>query len=252
MKAFSFSTLQNITANVGSVLRNHLLLQPQKERFNVLSSADDFSGVPDDVLPEEEGPILSGPETGRPNAKIRRLHQLPYLDVILTTDMAESLRNSMPLNERLSPVWTVGFMPGVHGVSLKTVYRQCHSFNGPSLVIIEDMQGNIFGGFASHIWTCGNRYYGTDDSFVFRSYKINGRTEVDVFHPVNGGDSYYQYASMDALAMGGGECAWHIGSNLLRGTSYDCATFCSPRFSDEQDFIIRRFEIWFFNEVCVT
>lgn len=252
MKAFSFNTLQNITVNVGSLLSNHILVRPQKERFNVLSrsrrgSVLSSAPVPDDVEPDEEGPILSGPESGLPQARIRRLHQIPFLDVTLTSSMADRLRDDLPICERLAPIWVVGYMPGVHGVSLQTMYRQCLAFNGPSLVVIEDTQGNIFGGFASHRWVPCDRYYGNDDAFVFRSYKINGRHEVDIFHPVNGSNNYFQYASKNAFAMGGGQSAWHVGADLIHGSSYDCDTFCSPRFSDGPDFIVRRMEIWFFN-----
>jgi len=39
---------------------------------------------------------------------------------------------------------------------------------GPSLLLIQDHEGHVFGGFASTGWRQGDRYYGTGESFVFR------------------------------------------------------------------------------------
>eukprot|EP00913_Durusdinium_trenchii_P014215 g13341.t1 len=63
--------------------------------------------------------------------------------------------------------WRLAYSLRLHGVSLKTFYRRMQR-EGPSLLVIQDHQGHVFGGFAASAWRLGDRYYGTGESFVFR------------------------------------------------------------------------------------
>lgn len=86
---------------------------------------------------------------------------------LLNSAMAEVLKDFLPAQIQWKTSWRLVYSPRLHGVSLKTFYRRMQK-EGPSLLLIQDHRGYVFGGFASMSWRQGDRYYGTGESFVFR------------------------------------------------------------------------------------
>ncbi len=53
------------------------------------------------------------------------------------------------------------------GVSLHTFYATTRRFN-PTILLVKDTRGGVFGGFATEEWRAGKHFYGTGESFLFR------------------------------------------------------------------------------------
>jgi len=161
---------------------------------------------------------------------------------ILTPETAEQLGSMLPLSVRYSP-WLLAYSPRKHGVSLQSLYRNLAD-KGPSLVVVRDSNGQIFGGFASDTWAPTNKYYGTGESFVF---SLAG-DDVKVY-PWAARNNFIQYGDDKMIAMGGGgDSALVIDGSFLRGSSQKCNTFLNDRLSSEDDFVVQDIEFWTFNE----
>ncbi|CAM9694865.1 unnamed protein product [Pylaiella littoralis] len=66
--------------------------------------------------------------------------------------------------------WHLLFSSYRDGASYMTLYNRIKA-EDPTFLIVEDMKGEVFGGFAASAWASGHQYYGTGESFLF---KING------------------------------------------------------------------------------
>ena len=53
-----------------------------------------------------------------------------------------------------------------HGISLQTLYRR--SMAAPTLLVIRDSAGYVFGCFTSEAWRVATRFYGSGETFVFQ------------------------------------------------------------------------------------
>jgi len=61
--------------------------------------------------------------------------------------------------------WQLAYSFNVHGTSLEVFFRSLEDA-GPSVLVIEDTDHHIFGGFASHQWKPTKLFYGTGDCFL--------------------------------------------------------------------------------------
>jgi len=103
------------------------------------------------VKRDEPPPIV---DPRRPSALLRSA---------LTVEMAAELRDFLPSYLRFNE-WTLVYSPQLHGTSINTFYRQQI---GPNLLVVQDAQGGIFGGFATETWRPQNGAYGHGEGFVF-------------------------------------------------------------------------------------
>lgn len=95
----------------------------------------------------------------------RRL-RLPPGSTLLSGDVATELCQCLPTTVRWRSSWRLAYAPRLHGMSLRTFHRRMED-EGPSLILIQDHSGVVFGGYASTPWSIGERYYGTGECFVF-------------------------------------------------------------------------------------
>jgi len=88
---------------------------------------------------------------------------------LLNESRLAQLRPHLPLGTRFASRWRLIYSPRVHGVSLGTFYRQCQAWPGETMLLVEDTNGAVFGGFASHTWRASREqlHCGRPDCFVF-------------------------------------------------------------------------------------
>eukprot|EP00929_Paragymnodinium_shiwhaense_P006014 TRINITY_DN10882_c0_g1_i1.p1 TRINITY_DN10882_c0_g1~~TRINITY_DN10882_c0_g1_i1.p1 ORF type:complete len:542 (-),score=137.38 TRINITY_DN10882_c0_g1_i1:180-1805(-) len=120
----------------------------------------DITAAPSKTFVEQ--PILYAEN---PDTKIREM--LKRGMTLMNEAIALALNRHLPASVQFRTSWRLAYSPRLHGVSLQTFYRNM-SFEGPSLLLLQDHKGRAFGGFASTSWRCGDRYYGTGECFVFR------------------------------------------------------------------------------------
>lgn len=171
------------------------------------------------------------------------LWDIPDIDSeILTPERLGKLHADLPRKMK-SRKMDLLYSSAEHGFSLNTLFRQCRDM-GPSVMVIQDQTGCVFGGFASEFWRPEKGYFGTGESFVF------------TFHPHyrrfawRGAEtnSFFLYADQKGLGMGGGGdgYAFWIDSTFKFGSSHKSATFNNFELTDESEFICVNMEVWGF------
>lgn len=71
----------------------------------------------------------------------------------------------------------------------------CRSGDGPTILIIKDTEGYIYGGYASQPWERHGDFYGDLKSFLFQLYP-----RASIFRPT-GSNSKLQWVSFNVLAF---------------------------------------------------
>uniref|UniRef100_A0A6A7FTC5 MTOR-associated protein MEAK7 n=2 Tax=Hirondellea gigas TaxID=1518452 RepID=A0A6A7FTC5_9CRUS len=119
---------------------------------------------------------------------------------------------------------------------------------GPTIVVVEDEDGNKFGGFASGAWEVRPQFHGTGESFL-----LSLRPESGVYRST-GYNSNYQYLNYlhnntmpNGLGMGGREELFGMFLSDDFGecqVAPSCTTFHSPQICPNRSPKIRYLTIW--------
>lgn len=83
------------------------------------------------------------------------------------TDISQMLFINSNLPNEYRSKWRFLFSSQIHGESFSTLMGRVVD-QGPSVIIIEDTNGAVFGGFASVSWTYGPKFCGMDNFFFFK------------------------------------------------------------------------------------
>lgn len=144
---------------------------------------------------------------------------------VLTAEMADLLRPSLPALRRLTPKWTLLYSLDQHGISLATFYSRCEQpITGGCLVAIRDAEGATFG-----VW-CGDGvrkhdgYTGSGESFLWSQKQEGGPVKVFKW---TGKNDYVRLCESDFISFGGGNGKFglYLDSALFDGESAPCPTF---------------------------
>ncbi|XP_007552934.1 nuclear receptor coactivator 7 isoform X2 [Poecilia formosa] len=139
-------------------------------------------------------------------------------------------------------LWRLVYSTEKHGTSLKTLYRNLLDVDSPVLLVVKDVDEQIFGAFSTHPFRVSEHFYGTGETFLYSFCP-----EIKVYR-WTGENSYFVKGNTDSLQMGGG--GGHLGlwldGELYRGTTTKCATFNNQPLSAREDFNIHSLEVWTF------
>jgi len=121
---------------------------------------------------QHETPVLTGQSPELPvlcavDIETGRLSRLPSGATLMSEAIAAALSQYLPASIQWRRTWRLSYSPRVHGVSLQTFYRNM-SAEGPSILLLQDHRGRVFGAYVPVQWRIVDRYYGTGESFVFR------------------------------------------------------------------------------------
>ncbi|NXI35080.1 NCOA7 protein, partial [Galbula dea] len=153
----------------------------------------------------------------------------------------EQLARRLPARVQGYP-WRLAYSTLEHGTSLKTLYRKSASLDSPVLLVIKDMDNQIFGAYATHPFRFSDHYYGTGETFLytfspnFKVFKWSGENT----YFINGDTSSLE------LGGGGGRFGLWLDADLYHGRSNSCSTFNNDILSKQEDFIIQDVEVWTF------
>ncbi|XP_062406721.1 nuclear receptor coactivator 7 isoform X2 [Sardina pilchardus] len=139
--------------------------------------------------------------------------------------------------------WRLAYSTGVHGTSLKTLYRNLGDLDCPVLLTIKDMDNQVFGAFSTHPFRVSEHCYGTGETFLY-----SFSPEIKVYH-WTGENSYFVKGNIDSLQLGGGGGGlglW-LDADLYHGTTSSCSTFSNQPLSAQQDFTVHSLEVWAFD-----
>ncbi|XP_075059119.1 nuclear receptor coactivator 7 isoform X2 [Mixophyes fleayi] len=153
----------------------------------------------------------------------------------------EKLAHRLPARVQGYP-WHLVYSTRQHGTSLKTLYRNLASLDCPVLLVIKDMDSQVFGTYATHPFRLSDHYYGTGETFLFtfnpdfKAFKWSGE------------NSYFINGDIGSLEVGGGggRFGLWLDSDLYHGRSNSCSTFNNDILSKKEDFIVQDIEVWAF------
>ncbi|KAM4614505.1 MTOR-associated protein MEAK7 [Discoglossus pictus] len=144
--------------------------------------------------------------------------------------------------------WRLLFSTRIHGESFSQLCGHLID-QGPSVLVLKDSDGFIFGGFASQNWEVKPQFQGNDRCFLF---SISPRLDVYTYTGYNDHYMYLNHGQQtmpNGLGMGGQHeyfGLW-IDSNYGIGHSKAkprCTTYNSPQLSAKEDFTIDAMEVW--------
>jgi len=159
------------------------------------------------------------------------IHQIIFLNINLPHEMRH--------------LWRPLFNTDVHGESFSK-FTGCISNQGPTVIVIWDDEGNVFGGFATDSWKMGPKFIGKPESFLFH---LNPKMNIYDSTPFN---SNYQYFNLkqktmpNGLGMGGqlDYFGFWIDSEFgILKTSPTCSTYHSAQLG-QLDGKIKKVEVF--------
>eukprot|EP01022_Parablepharisma_sp_SALTPOND_P001097 TRINITY_DN105585_c2_g1_i1.p1 TRINITY_DN105585_c2_g1~~TRINITY_DN105585_c2_g1_i1.p1 ORF type:complete len:398 (-),score=20.93 TRINITY_DN105585_c2_g1_i1:3502-4695(-) len=183
----------------------------------------------------------------------------PRESCILTENMKKLLGIKVPpLFKRKK--WTLAFTINEDGVSMRTFYNNLEKYN-PTILVIQDTNGDVFGAFASEQWHRSGHYYGTGESFLFKFdvvfivgvYKQDAKETLETYR-WTGTNDMILYSDDNKIAIGGGYYSRNDKSNrstigllicedFLTGRTGRCETFDNELLSRSEEFKIANFEV---------
>lgn len=160
---------------------------------------------------------------------------------ILTEAQREQLLPFLPPTLRTHS-WSILYSTEQHGCSLRTAYQRLEG-KGPSLLVVLDSEGHVFGAFTHDSWHVGSHYFGNGESFLFTahpSFNVYGWT---------GTNHHFQLASHDSIALGsGGHFGLWLDECFEFGSSGQSDTYGNAPLGSADHFRVIRVEFWGFHE----
>lgn len=173
------------------------------------------------------------------------LDLIPSYPSILDLNQIVFMNSNLP--QEYQNDWRFLFSSEIHGESFSTLIGRIID-QGPTILVLEDKNGYIFGGFAPENWTLNPKFYGNDSSFLFT---LAPRMRL---FPSTGYNQHFQYLNLhqhtlpNGLAMGGqhGYCGLWLDSSYGQGhTSESCTTYSGyQQMSHQKEFQYRHLEVW--------
>ncbi|XVE75897.1 hypothetical protein DITRI_Ditri12bG0128800 [Diplodiscus trichospermus] len=144
--------------------------------------------------------------------------------------------------------WKLLYHSALNGLSFNTFLGNISNDDGPTVLIIKDTEGYIFGGYASQPWERHGNFYGDMKSFLFQLYP-----KASIFKPT-GANSNLQWCAVNFSSetipngIGFGGRVNHFGLFLSAGFdlghTYSCTTFNSPCLSKTSKICPEVIECW--------
>jgi len=157
---------------------------------------------------------------------------------LLMNEHVRAIVNGMPSHLQATD-WKLMYSSELHGYSLHTLYAKARRLKGPSVLVVKDTDGYVFGGFASHTWRKNVSFFGTGECFLF---SLNPKIKMYTW---TGSNSQFLLAREECLGFGGGGSfgLW-LDADFETGNSNPSPTFSNPTLSSKTDFSVSTVEVW--------
>ncbi|XP_069019254.1 MTOR-associated protein MEAK7 [Embiotoca jacksoni] len=174
--------------------------------------------------------------------------ETPWKDLRCLLDLPTLMFLAPQLPDSYSAPWRLVFSTQLHGASFTRMVTGLTK-RGPTLLLIKDTKGHVFGGFASHAWEVKPQFQGDSRCFLFTVFP-----RLRVF-TATGYNQHFMYLNQNqqtmpnGLGMGGqhGYFGLWLDSDFGRGHSRarpKCTTYGSPQLSGDEDFTLDSVEVW--------
>jgi len=198
--------------------------------------------------PYKEGYVRTSPATSSRQSGASSINEDDTPELTDTSSILEkmqlvALSRELP-SRTVGHRWNLVYSTAVHGISLKTLYRNTQNIETPVLLVIIDQEGQVFGAFLSDSPKVCEGYYGTGESMLF---KFLDQKTVKAYR-WTGTNSFFIKGDSLCLSVGGGDGTFGLwlDGDLNHGRSHSCKTFDNDTLSSKEDFICRGLEAWSF------
>ncbi|XP_058797653.1 MTOR-associated protein MEAK7 [Phymastichus coffea] len=173
------------------------------------------------------------------------LENIPHFPSIL--GLGDVLFLNLSLPHELRNEWRFLFSSQVHGESFSTMLGRI-TMQGATIIILQDGDDHVFGGFASNNWSLSPNFTGNQSCFLFQ-------LEPQIVNfPASSYNNHYQYLNLhqqtmpNGLLMGGQlnypglwlDCEYGSGKS-----SVSCTTFQNyVQLSGKENFTVKHCEVW--------
>ncbi|XP_043980627.1 MTOR-associated protein MEAK7 [Gambusia affinis] len=169
-----------------------------------------------------------------------------HLTVLLDVPTLMFLAQQLP--DGCNAPWRLVFSMQLHGESF-TKMAAALQHHGPTMLLLRDSRGHVFGGYASTAWELKPQFQGDSRCFLFsvfptlRVYTATGYNEHFMYL------NQHQQTMPNGLGMGGQHDYFGLwlDSDFGRGHSRarpKCTTYGNPQLSADEDFVLDAVEVW--------
>lgn len=173
------------------------------------------------------------------------LENIPHFPSIL--GLGDVLFLNLSLPHELRNEWRFLFSSQVHGESFSTMLGRIQ-MQGATIIILQDNDDHVFGGFASDSWALSPNFTGNQSCFLFQ-------LEPQIMNfPASGYNNHYQYLNLhqqtmpNGLLMGGQlnyPGLWLESEYGSGKSSISCTTFQNyVQLSGKENFHVKHCEVW--------
>ncbi|XP_013843932.1 TLD domain-containing protein 1 isoform X3 [Sus scrofa] len=152
--------------------------------------------------------------------------------------------------------WRLLFATALHGHSFAQLCGRITQ-RGPCVVLLEDQDGHVFGGFASCSWEVKPQFQGDSKCFLFSI------CPAMAVYTCTGYNDHYMYLNHgqqtipNGLGMGGQHNYFGLWVDVDFGKGHSkakptCTTYSSPQLSAQEDFRFEKMEVWAVGDPSVT
>ncbi|KAJ8644463.1 hypothetical protein MRB53_006211 [Persea americana] len=195
------------------------------------------------------GNMMMPPGPGRPGSQLPHLLYPEDLSpnlLVLRKEYAWHIGGALSQHELEE--WSLLYHSALNGLSFNTFIGNISSGDGPTILIIKDTEGYIYGGYASQPWERHGDFYGDLKSFLFQLYP-----RASIFRPT-GSNSKLQWCAVNFSSesipngIGFGGRVNHFGlflsASFDQGHTFVCSTFDSPCLSKSNKIYPDAIECW--------
>uniref|UniRef100_A0A7C9D8B4 TLDc domain-containing protein n=2 Tax=Opuntia streptacantha TaxID=393608 RepID=A0A7C9D8B4_OPUST len=213
-------------------------------------SFEDFKNLCDHVpsLRKYLGSLLTAPDPGRPGTQVPHLMYSEGFgsNIILTEEYAWLVGGLLTQPELEE--WKLLYHSSYHGLSFNTFLGNVSSDQGPTLLLIKDTEGYIYGGYASQPWEKHSDFYGDMKCFLFQLHP-----KASMYRRTGANNNLqwcaYSYSSdsiPNGIGFGGriNHFGLFVSASFDSGQTFECTTFGSPCLSKSNRICPEVIECW--------
>lgn len=200
------------------------------------------------VLPSARKFLGSLMSPSDPGSQVPRLHLdcIASSLVLLRKEYAWIIGGALVQHELED--WKLLYHSAVHGQSFNTFLGKISNDEGPTILVIKDKEGYIYGGYASQPWERHGDFYGDLKSFLFQIYP-----KASIFRST-GANHNVQWCAVNfgsesipnGIGFGGrvNHFGLFVSANFDRGHTFECTTFGSPCLAKTNQICPEVIECW--------
>ncbi|KAL3839331.1 hypothetical protein ACJIZ3_023922 [Penstemon smallii] len=191
------------------------------------------------------GSLLMPSDSGSQTPQLLHSDNIDPSLILLRKEYAWHIGGALPAQEL--DEWKLLYHSSVHGQSFNTFLGKIPN-DGPTVLIIKDKEGYIYGGYASQPWEKHGDFYGDMKSFLFQLYP-----KASIYRPT-GANHNLQWCAVNfssesipnGIGFGGkvNHFGLFISANFDSGQTFTCTTFGSPCLSKTSKIYPEVIECW--------